>query len=1349
MSQDLLNSAVLVRSGNPEIDKFGTGFVIHRDEQAALVLTCAHVVQDVGGSETVKVGDVTATVVALGTDDGIDLAVLHVSGLQDKQPLSLSTSGEKGKSFITAGFQFVGKQFLFRPLQGVLGQQVGVGANLIRAWDLQITDPYQLQPGYSGSPVVDEESGTAIGVVSTRQGEGKKGLAISVEALKKIWQEMPTSVFKGTYDRFSLPEEPAPYRGLLSFTEHEAQFFFGRDTERRRLEERLRKAFFTAVIGASGSGKSSLVLAGLLPSLENAWRTMILVPGARPLRALSDQLATLAPSPERLDLADKLADRFVQRSDGLGTAISALLASRRDITTLLLIIDQFEEIFTQVRGPQDEVRQLQRAFITNLVDAVQTLNGRLRVVMTLRADFTMYCLEFAELRELLEPNQFLIGPLDQASLREVIIKPAEMVGVQFEKGLVERIMDDMTNQSFALPLLQVALWQLWQRRQGVWLTHEDYEAIGRLGGAINQRADEIYADLSDAQKQLARSLFLRLVTLGEGTIDTRRRMPRDELALMSATPEEIIRLIDIFTRARLITTDADTIELAHEALIEQWGQLRIWLQENRADLLTQRRLTEAAHEWQRHNQEESYLYGGARLKEAVEWAKTHDQETSKLERAFLEASNTNEQAEIAEEEQYNSIREQLLAELPRARAAEALFELEHNPEQAMLIALAATHISATAPSSRVLQALYSVFDSSYIISIYRGHADRISSVEWSPDGQRILTGSYDGTAHIWGISAGTVTVLSGHTNPITSVAWSLDGQRILTGSWDMTARVWNLETGSTVIALQGHTEMVSSVSWSPDGQFAATGSQDRTACIWNVETGEAVQKLIGHQEWVRSAEWSLDGQQILTGSYDGTARLWDVKTGKTLHELIGHTKAVPSVDWSPDGKQALTASEDGTVRIWDTAKWETVRTLQVHTSHVYVGKWSPDGQRILTGGEDGNVRIWDAATGTRLDTFSGHTGWVSSVGWSPDGKKVVSGSEDMTARVWNADIRSEVNVIQRYTGWVYPAIWSSDGKQILICEGGSSIHMWDLETGEEKYSISKENISSVAWSSDEKMLLIGYWDGVVIILEVMTRTIVATLKGHTDVIQSVAWNFDDSLVLSSSRDGSARIWDVKTKANLHILPHTSWVQSAAWRPDSQMVATGCWDNTARLWAADTGNEVRVLNGHTSALHSVAWSPDGLQVLTSSGDGTVRIWNAATGAEVCNMRAGEVHSVAWSPDGRLVLTGGQDGTVRIWDANTGIQVRTLSHAGAVYSVAWSPDSNLILTSGEDGTVRVWVARSSLIIAEITRKVCSLLSNEDIIKEIPTWQGCGIEMAKVESDLCVYDALVLTTSDIRSK
>lgn len=444
---------------------------------------------------------------------------------------------------------------------------------------------------------------------------------------------------------YELPDEPAPYRGLLPFDQQHARFFFGRDADRQRLLERLAQHPFVAVVGASGSGKSSLVKAGLLSALDqnalpdsSQWRVLPFTPGPQPLLTLAGQLTTFLSIADRPRALDELVARLAERNDALRTTLLAYTADQQ--TPVLLIVDQFEEVFTLCQEGPERCRAQIEQFIANLADTVHKGNGRIRVLLTLRADFLDRCLAYPKLRELLEDRQLLLGPLDAAGLREAIVRPAGVVGALLEKGLVEILLRDVGSEPGMLPLLQQALYELWLRRRGPWLTLEAYQASGGVLGALQKRADNTYQALTQLQQEIARSIFLRLTALGEGAVDTRRRVHREELypaGTDRSTVDTVLQALSS-SQARLIVADESTAEVAHEALIQRWALLGRWLEENRHSLRVHRRLTEAAGEWEQNRGDESYLYQGSRLMEAQEWASAHSSEMNQGEQGFLAAS---------------------------------------------------------------------------------------------------------------------------------------------------------------------------------------------------------------------------------------------------------------------------------------------------------------------------------------------------------------------------------------------------------------------------------------------------------------------------------------------------------------------------------------------------------------------------------------------------------------------------------------------------------------------------------------------------------------------------------------
>lgn len=452
-----------------------------------------------------------------------------------------------------------------------------------------------------------------------------------------------------------------PYRGLERFDDQHAEFYFGRDEEIRLLCNAVEKLPFVAVIGASGSGKSSLVRAGLqtrlaqsmLPRLAQA-NTITVLPGSDPLRSLAEQLAAAVIPDTRRDerpsRADEYARRLQEQADGLRTLLGSLFA--RDDDFLLLIIDQFEEAFTNSREQQEganTARQQTEQFVAQLSDLATHADGRFRLVITLRADFLARSLEFASLRALLQNErnpQLLLGELSQAALLEVIVLPAQHAGAYFEKGLVERISKDVEDQRGSLPLLEYALTQLWAKRRGRWLTNEGYSAIGRVAGALRQRADETLRSLTAEQREIAKNIFLRLTTLGEGVRDTRRRVHLDELYqgnMDQATLDEVLNRLSHRDHRLIVFNEDGTVQVTHEALIQEWDTLKNWLADNRQDVRFHRTLTEVANDWAKSCEnpdeaDEPILFTGARLSVALNWARRHPNVLNNREKDFLETS---------------------------------------------------------------------------------------------------------------------------------------------------------------------------------------------------------------------------------------------------------------------------------------------------------------------------------------------------------------------------------------------------------------------------------------------------------------------------------------------------------------------------------------------------------------------------------------------------------------------------------------------------------------------------------------------------------------------------------------
>jgi WD40 repeat protein len=573
------------------------------------------------------------------------------------------------------------------------------------------------------------------------------------------------------------------------------------------------------------------------------------------------------------------------------------------------------------------------------------------------------------------------------------------------------------------------------------------------------------------------------------------------------------------------------------------------------------------------------------------------------------------------------------------------------------------------------------------------HGGGVSSVAFSPDGQRIVTGGAGRTAKVWEAASGReLLTLAGHTGGIFSVVFSPDGQRIVTGSFDQTAKVWEAASGRELLTLHGHTDRINSVAFSPDGQRIVTGSGDKTAKVWEAASGRELLTLKGHGSGVSSVVFSHDGQQIVTGSWDGNAKVWEAARGRELLTIKGRTGEIFSVAFSPDGQRIVTGGGDKTARVWEAASGRELLTLKGHNSRVFSVAFSPDGQRIVTGSEDKSAKVWEAASGRELFTLKGHSRGVSSVAFSPDGQRIVTGSDDWTAKVWNAAGIREPLVIDEHGNMILSVAFSPDGQRIVTGGYDHAARVWDVAGDRELLTLKGHNgaITSVAFSPDGRRIVTGSADMTAKVWDMASGRELLTLKGHTGELRSVAFSPDGQRIVTGSVDYTARVWEAATGRELLTIKGP--IGAATFSPDGRQIVAES-GNTVRVWEADSGRELLTLNGEYSEITSVAFSPDGLRIVAGSVDETATLWDAASGLVLLKLKghSDQIWSVAFSPDGQRIVTGSMDQTAKLWDVATGRELLTLKgHDSEIFSVAFSSDGQRIVTGSADGTARVWEA-----------------------------------------------------------
>ncbi|KAF7377893.1 WD40 repeat-like protein [Mycena sanguinolenta] len=585
-----------------------------------------------------------------------------------------------------------------------------------------------------------------------------------------------------------------------------------------------------------------------------------------------------------------------------------------------------------------------------------------------------------------------------------------------------------------------------------------------------------------------------------------------------------------------------------------------------------------------------------------------------------------------------------------------------------------------------------------------GHSKSVTSVAFSPDGARVVSGSNDNTVRIWDATTGTEVIkMGGHSQSVRSVAFSPDGARIVSGSDDETVRIWDARTGAEMTKMQGHSEWVTSVAFSPNGAHVVSGSGDETVRIWDVRTGAEVTKMEGHSGSVCSVAFSPDGAYVVSGS-DETVWIWDTKTGAEVTKMKGHSEWVTSVAFSPNGAHVVSGSGDKTVRIWDAMTGTEVTKMEGHRGFVCSVAFSPDGARIVSGSDDETVWIWDARTGTEVTKMLGHSRSVNSVAFSPDGARVVSGSDDKTVWIWDVMVGADVTEIEGHSRAVNSVAFSPDGVHVVSGSDDKTVRIWDVTTGTEvtKMEGHSNDVRSVAFSPNGAHIVSGSVDETVRIWDARTGTKLIKIEGHSGIVRSVAFSPDSTCIVSASDNETVWIWDAITGAEVAKMKgHNSFVSSVAFSPDGAHIVSGSDDNTVRIWNARTGTEVTKMQGHSELVRSVTFSPDGTRVMSGSFDETIRIWDTMTGAEVTKIEEDSdfVTSVAFSPDGIHIVFGSDDKTVRIWDMRTGTEVTKMGgHSEWVTSVAFSPDGVHVVSGSYDKTVRIWDVRTG---AEATK------------------------------------------------
>ncbi|QFZ18889.1 nSTAND1 domain-containing NTPase [Saccharothrix syringae] len=1097
---------------------------------------------------------------------------------------------------------------------------------------------------------------------------------------------------------------PAPYVGLRAFQPEDADRFFGRERLVGTVVELVGERRFTGVFGPSGSGKSSVLRAGLVAG----WRgpAVVFAPGGSPVRELAIHVGAWCGRP-----ASSLAAEFAAWRENLHLRVRQALVGRAG--DLLLVVDQFEELFALCRDPDERV-----AFVAALTTAAAAPDSRTRVVLGVRADFLGDCARYPDLVEALHGGQVLVGPMSPDELHRAVVHPAVAVGAKVQTALVTRLVAEAAGQPAALPLLSHALLETWKRRRGVALTVDGYEETGGMAHAIARSAEHAYQELPEADREVARWLFLRLVAVGEGDEDTKRRVARAEL---DALGDGVGPVLGALASARLVVVGDDTVDLAHEALLRAWPRLRGWLAEDRDGLRLQRRLTEAADIWAELDHDPAVLYRTTRLARTAAWVRRTGPALTDRERDFLERSRAAEaRTRRASLRRRYGVTAAVVTALVAATAVTVPMVLERREaERAALSRQLAAQVGPNAVEAgrHALEAWRTYPTAEARSSLFNAAATRqgeqhrirmgtlssFSPMALRPDGELVARVDHDRIALVSTSTLDLVAELPLHDPSRTQyeLAFSPDGRLLAAGDSEGRVTLWAVPGGEQVGVIETGAP-VEGLVFSADGSTLVARD-----ALWDVRTRAAAGRLI-RPEGAHHVVAAHD-RTVATVALDGVVELWDLPSRSRVAVLRTGSKGTSGVAFAPDGRSLAVADKNGSITLWDPATATRITTTAPYGGGANGVAFSADGTVLASPGYDGKVVLRDAAnpSATTVVTVEesrtpGVPTYLVQLAFGSNGTAVVAGGRDI--HVWNADlplVRAPVQAMQ----------FAPDGAGLSTLDEKGVLTIWGTEPALRpgtRLDLADAAWATGAFSADRTKLAvlrpgapIDWWS----LGGHPTRTTAQGWRAPAEQPRVTAFGPDlrslvevgpvaSDVVRHSGADG--------LRTSGEVLASGDNITGAVVLPGGRHMALGQTRGQVMVRDVATTRAVATFRGHDGAVTAMAVTADGHLLATAGADGAVVLWDTATWRQVARMtgHSAGVSFAAFSPDGHLLATSAADGTTLLWDvAAHGEWARLTDPGGQAVRPAWHPDGTALATADARGAITLWQLDERRAVAEV--------------------------------------------------